>query len=66
MDLPLPEPEQLRVLKAPAEHYAEYEGIGCVYSRKSGSHRFVEIELAFLAGRRLDAPPPAQTAVTLH
>jgi len=54
------------VLKAPAQHYAECEGIGCVYTRKSGSHRFVEIELAFPAGRRLDAPPPAQTAVTLH
>jgi cation diffusion facilitator family transporter len=53
MDLPLPEPEQLRVLKALAEHYAEYEGIGCVYTRKSGSRQFVEIELAFPAQRTL-------------
>lgn len=53
MDLPLPEREQLRVLKALAEHYTEYEGVGCVYTRKSGSRRFVEIELAFPAGRTL-------------
>jgi len=53
MDLPLPEAEQLRVLKALAEHYVEYEDIGCVYTRKSGARRFVEIELAFPAGRTL-------------
>jgi cation diffusion facilitator family transporter len=47
MDLPLPEDEQLRIMKVLAAHYKEYETIGTLYSRASGKLRFVEIELAF-------------------
>jgi cation diffusion facilitator family transporter len=47
MDLPLPENEQLRVMKILAAHFADYETIGTVYTRASGKLRFVEIELVF-------------------
>jgi cation diffusion facilitator family transporter len=53
MDLPLPEGEQLRIMKVLAAHYADYEAIGTVYSRSSGKQRFVEIELAFPQERTL-------------
>lgn len=53
MDLPLPEDEQLRIMKVLARHYAEYETIGTVYSRASGKLRFVEIELVFAGDRTL-------------
>lgn len=53
MDLPLPEEEQLRVMKVLAGHYRDYESIGTVYSRASGKLRFVEIELGFPADRAL-------------
>ena len=53
MDLPLPEDEQIRVMKVLARHYAEFEAIGTVYSRTSGSARFVEIELSFPDEMRL-------------
>jgi len=51
MDLPLPESEQLRVMRALAAHYAGYEAIGTVYTRSSGKLRFVEIELMFPGDR---------------
>ena len=53
MDLPLPEDEQLRIMKVLARHYAEYETIGTLYSRASGKLRFVEIELVFAGDRTL-------------
>jgi ferrous-iron efflux pump FieF len=53
MDLPLPEAEQMRVMKVLAAHYADYEGIGTLYSRSSGKRRFVEIELTFPGTRTL-------------
>ncbi len=54
MDLPLPEEEQLRVMKVLAAHYADFEAIGTLYTRSSGKQRFVEIELAFPGTRTLD------------
>ena len=54
MDLPLPEEEQLRVMKVLAAHYADFEAIGTLYTRSSGKRRFVEIELAFAGERTLD------------
>ena len=53
MDLPLPEDEQLRIMKVLARHYAEYETIGTLYSRASGKLRFVELELVFAGDRTL-------------
>ena len=53
MDLPLPEAEQLRVMKVLAAHYEMYEGIGMLYTRSSGKRRFVEVELTFSGERTL-------------
>jgi ferrous-iron efflux pump FieF len=47
VDLPLPEAEQLRVMKVLAAHYADYETVGTVYTRASGKRQYVEIELGF-------------------
>jgi ferrous-iron efflux pump FieF len=53
MDLPLPEGEQLRIMKVLAAHHDDYDAIGTVYTRASGKQRFVEIELAFPQERKL-------------
>jgi cation diffusion facilitator family transporter len=53
MDMPLPEAEQLQVVRILARHYADYDDIGLVYTRSSGKRRFVEIELAFPRDRTL-------------
>ena len=47
VDLPLPEAEQLRVMRVLAAHYADFDSIGTLYSRTSGKRRIVEIELVF-------------------
>ena len=62
MDLPLPEEEQLRVMKVLAAHYADFEAIGTLYTRSSGKQRFVEIELAFPGTRTLDDDRRARRA----
>ena len=54
MDLPLPEEEQLRVMKVLAAHFSDYEAIGTLYTRSSGKQRFVEIELTFPGTCTLD------------
>jgi cation diffusion facilitator family transporter len=53
MDLPLPEEEQLKVMKVLAEQYSTYETVGTIYTRSSGKSRFVEIELGFPETRSL-------------
>jgi len=53
MDLPLPEDEQLLIMKVLAGHYRDYDSIGTLYSRASGKLHFVEIELVFPADRTL-------------
>jgi len=45
MDLPLPEEEQLLIMRALAQEYEHYENIGNVFSRRSGQQRFIDIEL---------------------
>lgn len=47
IDLPLPEADQHKILKALAEDFDHYEGIGNVYTQLSGSTRFVQMELVF-------------------
>jgi len=63
MDLPLPEDEQLRVMKVLARHYADYETIGMLYTRASGKRRFVEIELVFPGERTIDEIAALSTAM---
>ena len=47
MDLPLSEEEQLIVTRVLARHYADYDLVGTLCTRSSGTRRFVEIELGF-------------------
>lgn len=53
MDLPLPEAEHLRILKALAARFDDFENIGAIYTRASGSVRFVELELTFHPSRTI-------------
>lgn len=52
-DLPLPEADQLLVMKVLAAHYADYETIGTLYTRATGTRRIVELELVFPRERTL-------------
>lgn len=45
MDLPLPENEQLMIMKILASEFNNYSNVGKIYSRRSGTTRFIEIEL---------------------
>jgi cation diffusion facilitator family transporter len=54
MDLPLPEEDQLQVMKVLAAHYADFETVGRLYTRTSGKERIVEIELVFDGRRPLE------------
>lgn len=45
MDLPLPEEEQLKIMNVLAREFDNYEGIGTIYTRRSGKQRFLDIEL---------------------
>jgi divalent metal cation (Fe/Co/Zn/Cd) transporter len=47
MDLPLPEEQQLTILRVLARHFEDYDLVGTVCSRVSGKRHFVEIELGF-------------------
>ena len=47
IDLPLPEADQHKILKALVEDFDNYEGIGNFYTQLSGSTRFVQLELYF-------------------
>jgi len=53
IDLPLPESDQLLVMKVLAAHYADYEAIGVLYTRATGTRRIVELELVFPGERTL-------------
>ena len=50
MDLPLSEDEQLTITRVLGHHYADYDLVGTLYTRSSGTRRFVEVELGFGAG----------------
>lgn len=54
IDLPLSEGDQVMILRALTRHYPDYEGIGTVFTRSSGTRRFVEIELEFDGGRTVE------------
>ena len=47
IDLPLPEADQQKILKAIITDFDNYEGIGTFYTQLSGSTRFVQMELYF-------------------
>lgn len=47
IDLPLSEEEQIRVTRVLACYYTDYDFLGTLYTRSSGTRRFVEIELGF-------------------
>lgn len=47
IDLPMPEPEQLQIMRVLAEEFEAYEQIGTIRTRRSGAQRFVEVELYF-------------------
>ena len=47
IDLPLPEADQHKILKAMVEDFDAYEGIGNLYTQLSGSTRLVQMELYF-------------------
>ena len=49
IDLPMPENEQLEIIRVLASEFDSYEQIGTIRTRRSGSQRFVEIELYFLS-----------------
>ncbi len=53
MDLPLPEAQQLEILRVLARHFHHYDTIGTIFSRSSGNRRFVEIELGFAGGQTI-------------
>jgi cation diffusion facilitator family transporter len=47
IDLPLSEEEQIMVTRVLARYYTDYDFLGTLYTRSSGTRRFVEIELGF-------------------
>jgi cation diffusion facilitator family transporter len=47
IDLPLPEADQHKILKALVADFDNYEGIGNIYTQLSGSTRFVQMEIYF-------------------
>jgi divalent metal cation (Fe/Co/Zn/Cd) transporter len=53
MDLPLPEAEQMQIMKVLARHYRDYDDVGGLFARISGRQRFILIELTFPRGTAL-------------
>ena len=51
IDLPLPEEDQLKILKALTCEMDHFDGVGNVSTRQSGGVRFIEMELKFTTGR---------------
>ena len=45
IDLPMPEEEQILLIRTLAREFQSYDSIGNIYTRRSGMFRFVEIEL---------------------
>lgn len=54
IDLPLPEQDQLAILRALTADFNAYEGIGNIYSQMSGSTRLIQIELYVLPSTTAD------------
>ncbi|MEI6435883.1 MAG: cation transporter [Bacteroidota bacterium] len=53
-DLPLPEQDMLKILKVAAEFNNEYSGFGMIYSRQTGKHKIIEMELFYDPGLSLE------------
>ena len=53
-DFPLKESEQLFILNILSRYFNEYENIGRIYSTTKGNDFFVEVELKFNTGTKLD------------
>lgn len=53
VDLPLPEKEMLKILRVIAGFNHHYSELGLIFSRRSGKHRIVEIELYFPSTAKL-------------
>jgi ferrous-iron efflux pump FieF len=47
IDLPLPESDQLKILKVLTDHYDFFDNLGVIYTRTCGSKKIIEIELYF-------------------
>lgn len=47
IDLPMPEHEQLEIMRVLASEFDAYEQVGSIRTRRSGMQRFIEIELYF-------------------
>ena len=54
VDLPLPEKQQIEIMRVLAHHYQHYDSIGTVFSRASGNRRFVEIEMGFAGNQTIE------------
>ncbi len=54
VDLPLPEKQQIEIMRVLARHYQHYDNIGTVFSRASGNRRFVEIEMGFAPSQTIE------------
>ena len=54
IDLPLPEAQQMNIMRALARHYRDYESVGIIFSRSSGNRRFVEIEMGFAGNQTIE------------
>jgi ferrous-iron efflux pump FieF len=47
IDLPLPEKDQLKIMKVLSGHYDSFDNLGVIYTRTCGNTRIIEIELHF-------------------
>jgi ferrous-iron efflux pump FieF len=47
IDLPLPEKDQLRIMKILSSHYDSFDNLGVIYTRTCGNTKIIEIELYF-------------------
>lgn len=47
IDLPMPEEDQLAIIRALAAEFESYEQIGVIRTRRSGMHRLIDVELFF-------------------
>jgi len=47
VDAPLPESDQLKILKVLTDHYDFFDNLGVIYTRASGGKKIIEIELYF-------------------
>jgi ferrous-iron efflux pump FieF len=47
IDVPLPESDQLKILKVLTDHYDFFDNLGVIYTRASGGKKIIEMELYF-------------------